>query len=131
MRQNGELNAFVVLLVAALVLLADRFRGVCGARAATNPTVNYARRQGGGRAYEPEFGLLPAEHGGGDPAILLPARCCSATAASWFSNGTDTLAANVDGVAVAGPAATGRCCSNLNVPFFTRRSAPKMRLLRI
>ncbi len=91
MVQNGELNAFQVLLVAALVLLVTAFV-VFVELGQRRITVNYARRQGGGRAYMNQSSHLPLKlnMAGVIPAIFASSLLLfPATAASWFSNGTD------------------------------------------
>ena len=93
MSQQGELSPLKVLLVLAIVLVVTAFV-VFVERGQRRITVNYARRQGGARAYMNQSSHLPLKlnMSGVIPAIFASSLIMfPATAASWFANGSDTI----------------------------------------
>ncbi|HEY3519838.1 MAG TPA: preprotein translocase subunit SecY, partial [Rhodanobacteraceae bacterium] len=88
MASSGELSSIMVLLVAAVVLLVTAFC-VFMESAQRRITVNYARRQGGARAYQNQTSHLPLKinMSGVIPPIFASSLIMfPATAATWFSN---------------------------------------------
>ena len=88
MASSGELSSIMVLLVAAVVLLVTAFC-VFMESAQRRITVNYARRQGGARAYMNQTSHLPLKinMSGVIPPIFASSLIMfPATAATWFSN---------------------------------------------
>src|SRR5690348_2228626 len=91
MASNGELTPIKVLLVVVIVLLVTAFC-VFMESAQRRITVNYARRQGGSRAYMNQTSHLPLKinMSGVIPPIFASSLILfPATASSWFSNGAD------------------------------------------
>jgi len=91
MSQEGELSPLRVLLILLLVLLVTAVV-VFVERGQRRITVNYARRQGGARAYMNQSSHLPLKlnMSGVIPAIFASSLILfPATASSWFSNGAD------------------------------------------
>jgi len=85
--QTGELSAIKVILVFALVLVVTAFV-VFMERGQRRITVNYARRQGGGRAYQNQSSHLPLKinMAGVIPAIFASSLIMfPATAMSWMA----------------------------------------------
>ncbi len=88
MASNGELSPIKVLLVAAVVLIVTAFC-VFMESAQRRITVNYARRQGGSRAYMNQSSHLPLKinMSGVIPPIFASSLILfPATASTWFSN---------------------------------------------
>jgi preprotein translocase subunit SecY len=91
MSQQGEITPMKVLVIMALVLLVTAFV-VFMERGQRRITVNYARRQGGSRAYMNQSSHLPLKinMSGVIPPIFASSLILfPATASSWFSNGAD------------------------------------------
>jgi preprotein translocase subunit SecY len=91
MSQQGEITPMKVLVILALVLLVTAFV-VFMERGQRRITVNYARRQGGSRAYMNQTSHLPLKinMSGVIPPIFASSLILfPATASSWFSNGAD------------------------------------------
>ena len=90
--RNGELNALVVIVVFAMVLLVTAFV-VFVERGQRRITVNYARRQGGRQAYMNQSSYLPLKinMSGVIPPIFASSLIMfPATASSWFSQASET-----------------------------------------
>ena len=88
MAQNGELSVLKVLLVIAIVVVVTAFV-VYMESAQRRIPVNYARRQGGGRAYQNQSSHLPLKinMSGVIPPIFASSLIMfPATAATWFSS---------------------------------------------
>ena len=88
MAQNGELSVLKVLLVIAVIVIVTAFV-VFMERAQRRITVNYARRQGGPRAYQNQTSHLPLKinMSGVIPPIFASSLIMfPATAATWFSS---------------------------------------------
>ncbi len=88
MAQNGELSVLKVLLVIAVIVIVTAFV-VYMERAQRRITVNYARRQGGPRAYQNQTSHLPLKinMAGVIPPIFATSLIMfPATAATWFSS---------------------------------------------
>ena len=88
MAQNGELSVLKVLLVIAIIVIVTAFV-VFMERAQRRITVNYARRQGGPRAYQNQTSHLPLKinMSGVIPPIFASSLIMfPATAATWFSS---------------------------------------------
>jgi preprotein translocase subunit SecY len=88
--QNGELHPLKVIVVFAIVLVVTAFV-VFVERGQRRITVNYARRQGGGRAYQNQSSHLPLKinMSGVIPAIFASSLIMfPATAMTWASQGT-------------------------------------------
>jgi preprotein translocase subunit SecY len=91
MSQEGELSPLRVLTILLLVVGVTAFV-VFVERGQRRITVNYARRQGGSRAYNNQTSHLPLKlnMSGVIPAIFASSLILfPATASSWFSAGTD------------------------------------------
>src|SRR5574337_1727540 len=91
MSQQGEITPMKVLVIVALVLAVTAFV-VFMERGQRRITVNYARRQGGSRAYMNQSSHLPLKinMSGVIPPIFASSLILfPATASSWFSNGAD------------------------------------------
>ncbi|MHB8678421.1 MAG: preprotein translocase subunit SecY [Rudaea sp.] len=91
MSQQGEISAMRVLVILMLVLVVTAFV-VFMERGQRRITVNYARRQGGSRAYMNQSSHLPLKinMAGVIPPIFASSLILfPATASSWFSNGAD------------------------------------------
>ncbi len=87
--QTGELNPLKVIVVFAIVLLVTAFV-VFVERGQRRITVNYARRQGAGRAYQNQSSHLPLKlnMAGVIPAIFASSLIMfPATAMSWATQG--------------------------------------------
>ncbi len=88
MVNNGELSILQILMVIVVVLGATAFV-VFMERAQRRITVNYARRQGGNRAYQNQSSHLPLKinmSGVIPPIFASSLLLFPATAASWFGN---------------------------------------------
>ncbi len=88
MASNGELTPIKVLLVVVIVLAVTAFC-VFMESAQRRITVNYARRQGGSRAYQNQSSHLPLKinMSGVIPPIFASSLILfPATASTWFSN---------------------------------------------
>ena len=88
MAQNGELSVLKVLLVIAVIVVVTAFV-VYMERAQRRITVNYARRQGGPRAYQNQTSHLPLKinmSGVIPPIFATSLIMFPATAATWFSS---------------------------------------------
>ncbi|MER3546153.1 MAG: preprotein translocase subunit SecY [Rhodanobacteraceae bacterium] len=88
MASSGELSSIKVLMVVAVILLVTAFC-VFMESAQRRITVNYARRQGGARAYMNQTSHLPLKinMSGVIPPIFASSLIMfPATAATWFSN---------------------------------------------
>ncbi len=93
MSQQGELSPIKVLIVLAIVLAVTAFV-VFVERGQRRITVNYARRQGGARAYMNQSSHLPLKlnMSGVIPAIFASSLIMfPATAASWFSSSNSDI----------------------------------------
>ncbi|MDE1884652.1 MAG: preprotein translocase subunit SecY [Xanthomonadaceae bacterium] len=91
MSQQGEIGPMRVLVILVLVLVVTAFV-VFMERGQRRITVNYARRQGGSRAYMNQSSHLPLKinMAGVIPPIFASSLILfPATASSWFSNGAD------------------------------------------
>ncbi|MGH8042352.1 MAG: preprotein translocase subunit SecY [Rudaea sp.] len=91
MSQQGEITPMRVLVILVLVLVVTAFV-VFMERGQRRITVNYARRQGGSRAYMNQSSHLPLKinMSGVIPPIFASSLILfPATASSWFSNGAD------------------------------------------
>ena len=91
MSQQGEISPMRVLVILVLVLAVTAFV-VFMERGQRRITVNYARRQGGSRAYMNQSSHLPLKinMSGVIPPIFASSLILfPATASSWFSNGAD------------------------------------------
>ncbi|MDE1960473.1 MAG: preprotein translocase subunit SecY [Xanthomonadaceae bacterium] len=91
MSQQGEISPMRVLVILVLVLVVTAFV-VFMERGQRRITVNYARRQGGSRAYMNQSSHLPLKinMAGVIPPIFASSLILfPATASSWFSNGAD------------------------------------------
>ena len=88
MAQNGELSVLKVLMVIAIIVIVTAFV-VYMESAQRRITVNYARRQGGPRAYQNQTSHLPLKinMSGVIPPIFASSLIMfPATAATWFSS---------------------------------------------
>jgi len=88
MAQNGELSVLKVLLVIAVIVIVTAFV-VYMETAQRRITVNYARRQGGPRAYQNQTSHLPLKinmSGVIPPIFATSLIMFPATAATWFSS---------------------------------------------
>jgi preprotein translocase subunit SecY len=88
MASNGELSAIKVLIVVVIVLAVTAFC-VFMESAQRRITVNYARRQGGAKAYQNQSSHLPLKinMSGVIPPIFASSLILfPATASTWFSN---------------------------------------------
>ena len=91
MSQQGEISPMRVLVILMLVIGVTAFV-VFMERGQRRITVNYARRQGGSRAYMNQSSHLPLKinMSGVIPPIFASSLILfPATASSWFSNGAD------------------------------------------
>ena len=91
MSQQGEITPMKVLVILALVLLVTAFV-VFMERGQRRITVNYARRQGGSRAYMNQSSHLPLKinmSGVIPPIFASSLLMFPATAATWFNNSNE------------------------------------------
>ncbi len=91
MSQQGELSPLKVMTILALILLVTAFV-VFVERGQRRITVNYARRQGGARAYMNQSSHLPLKinMSGVIPPIFASSLILfPSTASSWLANGAD------------------------------------------